>query len=459
MPRHCLASLVRPANLALVAALALGAFGCSETKRAPSPAAEASPAAAPATTAEPEEALTPKQKLALARLPGVSGADKMVTEAQQAARRAPGKDDLWVALGQAWVRKARQSADPGFYLNADACADIALERVPDHKLALDLKGLVLLNGHRFEDARALAERVVAAHPEDPMAYGTLSDAFLELGRYDEATAAAQRMVDLKPNLPSYSRASYLQWLRGDVVGAKQTARSAIDAGRDTRDPEPRSWVLVQAAMIFLGEGDVDGADAGFDKALEKAPEFAPALVGKGRVAMAKKDYARAAELFSRAHTSSPLVETAWLLGDARAKAGDDKGAAEAYAIVERDGKRTDPRTLSLFLSTKDRSPEEALRLAREEYEARKDVVTEDALAWALFRAGKIKEAKASITRARRLGTKDARLMYHHGAILVAAGEVTKGKKLVAEALALWPTFDATGAAEARALLDERVATR
>ena len=114
MPRHCLASLVRPANLALVAALALGAFGCSETKRAPSPAAEASPAAAPATTAEPEEALTPKQKLALARLPGVSGADKMVTEAQQAARRAPGKDDLWVALGQAWVRKARQSADPGF---------------------------------------------------------------------------------------------------------------------------------------------------------------------------------------------------------------------------------------------------------------------------------------------------------------------------------------------------------
>ena len=311
-------------------------------------------------------------------------------------------------------------------MNADACADIALERVPDHKMALDLKGLVLLNGHRFEDARALAERVVAAHPEDPMAYGTLSDAFLELGRYDEATAAAQRMVDLKPNLPSYSRASYLQWLRGDVVGAKQTARSAIDAGRDTRDPEPRSWVLVQAAMIFLGEGDVDGADAGFDKALEKAPEFAPALVGKGRVAMAKKDYARAAELFSRAHTSSPLVETAWLLGDARAKAGDDKGAAEAYAIVERDGKRTDPRTLSLFLSTKDRSPEEALRLAREEYEARKDVVTEDALAWALFRAGKIKEAKASITRARRLGTKDARLMYHHGAILVASGSASIG---------------------------------
>lgn len=452
MTRSCPA--LRTSLLALATVALTAAVGCSETRRP-----DAAPAPAPVAAADPDAALGPKERLAFAKLPGVSGADKLVTEAQAAARKAPGKDELFIALGHAWVRKARQSADPGFYLNADACAEIVLARVPDHALALDLRGLVLLNGHAFEEARALAERVVSRRPDDPMAYGTLSDALLELGRYDEATAAAQRMVDLKPNLPSYSRASHLQWLRGDHAGAKQTARAAIDAGRDSRDPEPRSWVLVQAAMIFLGEGDVEGADAGFDKALEKLPEFPPALVGKGRVAMAKRDYRRAAELFARAHAASPLVETAWLLGDARERAGDDKGAAEAFAIVVRDGKRTDPRTLSLFYSAKGREPAEALRLAREEFEKRKDVFTEDAVAWALFRAGELKEAKAAITRARRLGTRDARLLYHHGAILAATGDVARGKKLVAEAVALSASLDAATAAEARALVDERVAAR
>ena len=112
--------------------------------------------------------------------------------------------------------------------------------------------------------------------------------------------------------------------------------------------------------------------------------------------MAKGDARRAAELFERAWKVSPLVETAWLLGDAREAAGDAKGAAEAYANVEREGRRTDPRTLSLFLSTKESAAdaEEALKLARDEYEIRKDIVTEEALAWALYRTGQHREAKA-----------------------------------------------------------------
>ncbi|MDF2694222.1 MAG: hypothetical protein K0S65_2605, partial [Labilithrix sp.] len=232
------------------------------------------------------------------------------------------------------------------------------------------------------------------------------------------------------------------------------------AGRDVkRDPEPGAWVLVQAAMIFWHEGDFDGADAGFDKALERIPSYAPANVGKGRVAMARGDHGRAAELFGRAFEASPLVETAWLLGDARAAAGDVSGADEAYARVDRDGRRTDPRTLSMFLSAKNKDAPEALRLAREEYARRKDIVTEDALAWALYRNGKLDEAQASIARARRLGTPDARLVYHEGAIRIAAGETKKGRELVARALKMNPAFDATAVKEAAALLHDPLAVR
>ena len=112
-----------------------------------------------------------------------------------------------------------------------------------------------------------------------------------------------------------------------------------------------------------------------------------------------------------------------------------------------------------FLSTKNKDAAEALSLAREEYAKRQDVFTEGALAWALHRNGKTEEARASILRARRLGTPDARLVYHEGAIRIAAGETKKGRELVARALEMNRAFDATGAKEAETLLRDPLATR
>src|ERR1700733_7228837 len=103
--------------------------------------------------------------------------------------------------------------------------------------------------------------------------------------------------------------------------------------------------------------------------------------------------------------------------------------------MEKDARRGDPRTLALFYATKGKSTDDALALATREMKVRGDVYTEDAYAWSLYRAGKIKEARAAIDHARRLGTKDARLVYHQGAIHIAAGDVTTGRKLVTDALA------------------------
>jgi tetratricopeptide (TPR) repeat protein len=208
-------------------------------------------------------------------------------------------------------------------------------------------------------------------------------------------------------------------------------------------------------MIDWHEGSYDAADAIFDKALERSPDLAAALAGKGRVAMARGEWARAAELFDRSYRAHPLLETAWLLGDAREAAGDAQGAETARALVAK-GAANDPRTYSLFLSArKDRTKEqysEALRLASEVHVKRFDVHTEDALAWALYRAGMVDTAKTAMGRARRLHTPDARILFHEGAIRIAAGDVKKGKELVEKALATNRAFDWHGAKEARELL-------
>jgi tetratricopeptide (TPR) repeat protein len=260
------------------------------------------------------------------------------------------------------------------------------------------------------------------------------------------------MMDLKPNLAAFTRTSYLRWLKGDQEGAKAAAKQALGSGTSTREPEPHAWAMVQAAVLFWHVGDHDGADAGFDQALQELPGYPPALVGKARVALAKGQGARAAGLLDQAYKQSPLVETAWLLGDARTMAGDEAGARAAYELVTSRGKRSDPRTLALFLATKNRDPDEAVRLARHERETRGDLYTEDALGWALLRAGKLDEARDHLEKANRLGTRDATLIFHLGALRLAAGDKAAGQKLLRQALALNPKFDVSGAEEAARLL-------
>jgi tetratricopeptide (TPR) repeat protein len=362
----------------------------------------------------------------------------------------PRKIDPWILLGRAWIRKARQTSDPGYHLNANACVDLALDVEPEAAVALNLRGLVLLDAHRFEEARALAQSMIDKKRDEPMAWGTLSDAFLEMGEVEQADRAAEEMINLKPGLPSYSRNAYLKWLRGEGADAKEFMRLAIDAGGSQTDREPLAWVLVQAAMLFWHKGDYEGADVGFKQAFELVKGYPPALVGRGRAAMARGAYAEAAGYLNEAFAKSPLTETAWLLSDALAGMNDAAGAEDAFKKAETAG-RSDPRTLSLLYAVKQRNCERALTLAQEEMKVRKDIYTVDAFAWSLFRLGKLAEAEDAIGRVTRLGTKDARLLYHRGAIQIARGEVKQGKALVNEALALNPRFDETEAKDARAL--------
>ena len=337
-----------------------GAMGCNHPPASSKPAAEVQKEGP-----SPGEPSDTTAVLALASTHDDGETDRSIAHDEAIATKLPSKPESWTLLGSAWVRKARESSDPGYYLNANACADLALRASPGDVGALDLRAIVLLYQHRFEEARSLSESVVGRVADDSVAYGTLSDALLELGLIDPATTAAQAMMDLKPSAASYSRAAHLRWVRGDVAGAERIMREAIDSTAPGRHSEPRAWVLTDAAMLFWHRGDYDGADAGFDLALASLADYPPALVGKARVRLAKGDGKGAASLLERAYAKSPLVETAWLLGDALALAGDEALARDAYDRVERDGRRVDPRTLSLFESTKGRDAADALDLGSE----------------------------------------------------------------------------------------------
>jgi hypothetical protein len=111
----------------------------------------------------------------------------------------------------------------------------------------------------------------------------------------------------------------------------------------------------------------------------------------------------------------------------------------------------------LFLATKGRELDLALRLAEEERSARGDVYTEDAYAWVLYRLGRFGEARAAIDRAARLGTQDAQILFHQGAIHLASGDA-RGQNLIDQALALNPGFDLGGDLVGRSHEARRITT-
>jgi tetratricopeptide (TPR) repeat protein len=410
---------------------------------------------APPTPATPAPARPSGLKaLALQAPDGSTKVDDRLRELQTLVGRQPDKFDAWILLGRGWVQKARQAADPGYYANANAAAGIALELKPDHPLGLDLRALVLMNDHRFADAKDLAERSLAKDPDDLMALGNLSDALLELGDFDAAGAAAQKMVDLKPNLPSYARVAYLRFLRGDNLGAKQAYRMAMDAGQSTKDTEPLAWVTVDAAKVFLSEGDLEGAEAGYERALAVSPGYPAALAGLARVRLAQLRAGEAAALAKKSFELSALAETAWLWGDAARAAGLSEEADAAFARLIRLGEHGEGRVLSAFYASEGRDHQAALGYAEKELKTRGEIHSWDAKAWALHRLGRDVEALEAMERATRLGTKEPLLSFHEGAIRIALGDRKLGCKAIESAIAGKLHFPLKAAGEAATLSAE-----
>lgn len=433
--------ILAPCSLALAALLG-GAAGCSQKAAPPPP-----PAAAPRT---PSLALQPLPEAPSRGDGGTLRAE--IARIQGALRAGPspetGDAETWARLGRAFVRLARQESQPALYAQAGDAADRALALSAEHRGALEVRQAVLLNDHRFAEARRLAEQIVRRAPQDPVAWGTIGDAALEVGDYEAATAAYQRMIDLKPDLRSYSRGAWMRWLVGDGEGAVELMQQAADSGAG----ESRHFCLVQLGELHFLRGSYDAARAAYDTVLREAPGYAAALSARGRLRLATGQVDGALADLRAALQALPLTQTRASYVEALWAAGRDDEARAELATLDRQGRREDPRALSLFYSTHDLEPKAALELARREAEVRPDIFSLDALAWALYRSGQLDAAWDAIQRASRLGTRDPRLRYHRGRIAAARkapGEAIDQLKL---ALSDSPRWDPREPAEARALL-------
>ncbi|HXD30747.1 MAG TPA: tetratricopeptide repeat protein [Pyrinomonadaceae bacterium] len=374
--------------------------------------------------------------------------------------------DDFVALNKLagyYLQSYRETYDNSYLTLAERSAEASLrvlgpEQNPNGLFALAQARFTL---HDFAGAQAYGRQLVELQADKSYGYQMLGDALLELGDYDQAAAAYQQMADLDSgSMATESRLARLAFLRGEPEVAYQAYARALAAELNARVPssETVAWCHWQLGETEFQVGKYRQAEQHYRDALKAFPDYVRALGSLGKVRAALKDYKGAIEQYERAIRVVPEPAFLTALGDLYQLTGRTNDAENQYSLAEKIGKLNQVngalygRQLSLFYADHNLNAIKAAENASRDYSARRDIYGADAFAWTSFKAGKISDAQTAIKEALKLGTKDARLLYHAGMIERAAGNRAVASDYLQRALKLSPEFDPLQATIAREAL-------
>lgn len=210
-------------------------------------------------------------------------------------------DDIKSRLGLAslYIQEARIT---GNYMYYDAAAmkyvNDVLQKDSLHFEALTLKALLYLSQHHFAEGLIIAQKAQGINPHYAFLYGLIVDANVEMGNYDSAVANSDKMVSIRPDIRSYSRISYLREIYGDYTGAIEAMKMAVEASPP--GDESTEWCRVQLGQLYENTGELKFAEMHYIIALNERPNYAHALAGLARIALAAKDYNKAITYYLQA---------------------------------------------------------------------------------------------------------------------------------------------------------------
>lgn len=345
------------------------------------------------------------------------GLERRIAEMETHLTSQPDDVAAAVMLADALLRQTRVAGNPGLAKRAEQVLAQALREDPGNYDASRMLGSLYLSQHRFREAIAAGERNREARPLDPINYGVIGDAHLELGDYDQAFDAFDRMMRLRPGAAAYARVAYARELQGDLTGALESMKLAADATA-ANDPEALAWYRSQVGELHLQLGQIDEAKGAFAAASQAFPGHPFAVMGYARAIEVEGDRTGALTLLGELAARTPTPDLYARIGDLLESGGRREEAGNAYAMAEAAWRSDapEPKNLARFLAERGAKVDEAVRIAERASAERDDIFTNDALAWAYFKANRIGDARRAIARALRTGTKDRAILAHAEAI-------------------------------------------
>jgi tetratricopeptide (TPR) repeat protein len=384
--------------------------------------------------------------------------DQQIAFYQKQAGGKPSNPHFQNLLASAYIQKVRESTDFSYLDRASTLVESVLGSDASNYEAMRLRSEIELERHGFAQVVEYSEGLTQIAPEDPWNWGTLGDALMELGQYERAFTAYQKMLAIRANQASYNRMAYYRFVSGASKEAIELMKLAVAAG--SLPPENTAWCLVELGSMYFKGGQLDAAEQAYSQALTLFPGYHSAQAGLGRVKAAQGKRQEAVDRYKRAQASVPLPDYAAALHALYLQGGkpdEAKKQIELIDVVDRlaqaSGEKTN-RNLAMIYADQGRRLDRALELIEEELKVRQDVYTYDALAWVLYKQKRYEDAQHAMDRALKMGTPEPGFHYHAGMIADALGRKAAAKNRLERALGLNPKFDIGQASIAEKALAE-----
>lgn len=326
---------------------------------------------------------------------------------KNAPQTAEGYSDLAFAL----ARRARETEDPAFGKRAEEAVLKALQLAPGNFEARKARVMLRLQQGRYADAEEEAKALNKQTPDDNIMYGLLTDAALGQGKYPEAEALTQRMLDMRQvNGPGLQRAARVREAIGFPDGAVEFWNSAFRLA-STSDVEERAYILTELAGISRRRAQLANASRYAADAVALEPDYPAALVEQARIAIDQKKFELAEGFLTARLKQSPSFAAQYWLASALEAAGKSARATEAgnqfvsLAQASNEAPRDRSELLVRYWTAHGKAAD-AVRFAESQSPRGAGESYWDAVALALLAAGDAKAANVKIEQALQPGVQN-----------------------------------------------------
>jgi len=366
-------------------------------------------------------------------------------------------DQAFLNLATAFILEGRITGNSSYYSSAaikmlDHILTAGNANTDQRFQALSLKSTVQLNMHQFQDALATANEALGINNYNAGIYGALIDANVEMGNYKEAVADCDKMLSIRPDIRSYSRASYLRQIHGDNNGAIEAMKMAVESG--VPGMEQTEWARVTLGDLYLNIGRLDSASYTYRTSLVYRPDYPHAQMGMAKVMRAEKNYdssitytKAAIQTLSESSFISFLADLYELKGD-QAKAGKIRqDVIDLLVEAERKNGKDGliPHNGNRELATAYLNAgqyDKAAAYAKKDYDMRPDNIdANELMAWITYKKGDFAAAKNYAEKTLATSGRNANTLYKDAMIFSKAGETVRGDSTRRLAMNVSPYID------------------
>jgi tetratricopeptide (TPR) repeat protein len=340
--------------------------------------------------------------------------------------------------------RATLTAQPADFAAARTVIDRALDRWPIADLRM-LLATVDVRFHRLEDARRNLDPIADVGGDESQLL--LADIELQSGADAEARRRIDAVVASRPTWDARSRLAWMLARDGDLEGADRQYAEA-EADLTAKEMRACAWVELQWGQMYFARGRYEQARAHYGRARRAYSGYWLTDEYEGEMLGALRDYDRAVARYQDAIARAPRPDLFQQLGDlylamrqpARAREWHERALAGYLASVKL-GEVQFLHHLAAFYSDVRPDGLEAVRWARLDRQLRPNRVSEDALAWALYRDGQLAAALETSGHALEGSGADAHMLFHAAAIHEAAGQGDEAKRLRTRLLSMNPRYE------------------